>query len=570
MDVKSPMARIIRGGKGSGRTHIMRYFSSQVQSLRGSHGPLQQMLQDGVVGIYVVCSGLNASRFNGRGQSDDTWKAIFPYYADLWLAQAALRAFSKVAEVNPPSLDAQRRINDEIGSSLIGSNIGTGKTLSELANSLFQMQSEVDRAVNNASLNPIEPLNLTINSSPGTLVFGIPTALRRHYTPFQDIRFLYLIDEFENFDVAQQQYVHTLVREKVNGVSFMIGVRTYGLRTLSTLSAGEENRHGSEFEEIRPDLNYAIDDRKKYADFCVQVVGRRLARCGLLEETSTEHIRDMLDNFFEVPDRFFEERLVLEQPKGRERRYIRLLNRQLDDLVKASNMSALSPQDSDLIIQAIQVPSRPLLEKVNALIIYRAWADGSDLVEKAKEIIDERLPPDDSGIVPPNETQQKILEHYATDLKDQLLRDFRRPPIYAGVKDFIEMSDGLPRNLLVLLKNVYRWSMFKGEDPFRGGTISLVSQRMGVLEASNWFLSDAKPLGEEGVYVIDAIYRLGEMFRKLRFTDKPVECSAASFSARPYKLFPSNSRNCENRRGAVLTRSRGKRTQTEEHRVDQA
>ena len=531
MDVNSPMARIIRGGKGSGRTHIMRYFSAQVQTIRGSQEPLKQMLEDGVIGIYVVCSGLNANRFSGRGQNEDTWRTIFPYFADLWLAQAALGAFVKVTERNPPSKAIQRRISDDIRRTLKDPGFYSGDTLTDLTEDLFSLQAEVDKVVNNASLNPSEPLNLVIQASPGTLVFGVPEALHRHYKPLRDVGCLYLIDEFENFDESQQQYINTLVREKDIGTSFMIGVRTYGLRTLATLSAGEENKHGSEFEEIRPDLNYTVEDRKKYSNFCLQIVGRRLSRFGLIEETKVESIGKTIEQFFELPGPQFEEQLIIERYYGRERPYLQRLKSQLSGQYRTSDHAGLDPKIIDFTIDALRVPSRPLLEKANAILLYRAWADGHDLVEKAREIMGERLPIEPSGFVTANEAQKNILEHYATDLKDQLLRDLGRPPIYSGIKDFIAMSDGLPRNLLVVLKNIYRWSMFNEEIPYRGGRISLESQRMGVIEATKWFLADAKPMGEEGNHVIDAIDRLGQTFSRLRFSDKPVECSAASFSA---------------------------------------
>ena len=63
----------------------------------------------------------------------------------------------------------------------------------------------------------------------------------------------------------------------------MVGVRTYGLRTLTTLGGGEENREGSEYEEIRPDRNYIGGYRKNYQDFCQKVVARRLARYGFCQ-----------------------------------------------------------------------------------------------------------------------------------------------------------------------------------------------------------------------------------------------------------------------------------------------
>ena len=115
-------------------------------------------------------------------------------------------------------------------------------------------------------------------------------------------------------------------------------------------------------------------------------------------------------------------------------------------------------------------------------------------------------------------------------MKAQLCLAAHSHPCYAGLNQFIEMSDGLPRNLLVILKNIYRWALFYGEEPFRGDPISLEAQRMGILEATEWFISDARPLGGDGVDVVAAVRNLGDLFRQSRFSHKPVECSAASFT----------------------------------------
>src|SRR4051812_854641 len=55
-DPTSPMPRILLGGKGSGRTHLMRYYSATLQRLRHADDP-QAVLADRYLGIYFRCSG---------------------------------------------------------------------------------------------------------------------------------------------------------------------------------------------------------------------------------------------------------------------------------------------------------------------------------------------------------------------------------------------------------------------------------------------------------------------------------------------------------------------------------
>lgn len=90
----SPMPTIILGGKGSGKTHLMRYHSYELQVLRYRDAGLKVrggIERDGYIGMYLRCSGLNAGRFSGKRQPEERWRQVFAYYIELWLAQSLLR-----------------------------------------------------------------------------------------------------------------------------------------------------------------------------------------------------------------------------------------------------------------------------------------------------------------------------------------------------------------------------------------------------------------------------------------------------------------------------------------------
>jgi hypothetical protein len=92
---------LLMGGKGSGKTHWMRYYSYPLQFLRhkgDNLGPLAGLARDGYIGIYVLLGGLNSERFRGRGQSEEVWRSLFEYYFELWLAQELLHIVVNISQ----------------------------------------------------------------------------------------------------------------------------------------------------------------------------------------------------------------------------------------------------------------------------------------------------------------------------------------------------------------------------------------------------------------------------------------------------------------------------------------
>ena len=84
--------------------------------------------------------------------------------------------------------------------------------------------------------------------------------------------------------------------------------------------------------------------------------------------------------------------------------------------------------------------------------------------------------------------------------------------------------------MLVVLKHVYTWAEFQGERPFHDKGFSIEAQQQGVLDASRWFFENARIPGDTGRRALDGIGRLAELFREVRFSDKPSECSVVTFS----------------------------------------
>jgi hypothetical protein len=216
----SAMPMIILGGKGSGKTHLLRYLSYPVQKIRNAGDGAGGVRAEEYVGIYVRCSGLNAARFSGKGQTEDVWAGLFAYYIELWLSQAMVTTAIDALRVRPPDDGEMGVLAREIDG-LWDRGLGACNSLDTVLDHLVKRQKAVDVAVNNCGIT--KTLDVQIDISPGKLVFGIPRLIRNRCQEFSQALFVYLIDEYENLTEGQQQYLNTLLREKEAPTSFCTG-----------------------------------------------------------------------------------------------------------------------------------------------------------------------------------------------------------------------------------------------------------------------------------------------------------------------------------------------------------
>jgi len=528
----SLMPMLILGGKGSGKTHIMRHCSYSVRSKLFTDSVLD-VQKDGFLGIYFRCSGLNAKRFTGRGVSPDIWETVFPYYLDIWISQLLLKTVVEVFLGSKELEENEEKICADICNVFDEGALFECDSVVSLLSLLRDLQREIDIPVNNLMNNP--ELRIPIRASIGRLLFEIPIILARHLPSFNEIKFLYLIDEFENLTEPHQKYVNSIVREREGPCTFRVGSRLYGIKTFSTYSADEINKEGAEFELLQLDAQLRL---MHYNSFAQKLCFNRLQRSGYMskDQKLSPDTFKKIEGFFmrHQKDVFASEEtsFILKRFKGQERRYFTTLREKLTKGMQDKCAVGISSVDDiEEVIGNLSVEEKPLLEKVNIYLFFASWYKGKEnLLESSREIkreCVELLNSTSKG----KSRQEKKLEHFKDDLLAQLRRQYKVKQHFYGLSSFIEMSTGLPRHFLMILKHIFDWATFNEEAPFvSSNKISFKAQENGVLDASEWFYHDSRAVGDSGQLIINAIDRLSLFFKEYRYSDKPSECSLVTFS----------------------------------------
>lgn len=513
----SEIPMMILGSKGSGKTHLMKYFSYTMQCIRYPKDLLGGIVNEGYIGTFLRCSGLNAYRFSGKGESEETWESIFSYYLELWLGQLILNNLLKF--LTQTDLLIHESIIVESIFDLFDSDKSNKeeKSFKNLLDFMSNLQRGIDFSINNISFTREKISdNIEILLNPGRLIFGIPEIIISQVTSIKDLKFLYLLDEFENFTSSQQKYFNTLIRERKNPTCFKIGSRKYGIRTKETLSAGEEIKLGSEYEE------FDIDDffRKKPVEYKTFIKSICIKRLGVTDFENNE-----LEEYFEKES--LENLYSKINSKGRNH---------IEKFTKKIISLKIAKSTIDIILKNIKFDKNILLERTNILLFYREWKKGVDLV-KASEMINSSCSNFYNQTIIGNKKvvnhHSKVLDKYKKDLISALYRENNlQIESYIGFDNLVAISNGIPRHFLIILKHIYRWNRYVEKKTFnsKDNKISANIQLNALNDTAAWFLEDASLPGENGNIIKDCIERLCDYLRELRFSDIPPECSISSFS----------------------------------------
>jgi hypothetical protein len=527
------VSQYLLGGKGSGKTHLMRYFSYSSQMIRNAPSLLDGIKKDGYFSIYFQASGLNGERFERLPFDRVKKNVLFEYSYELWCASLIIQALIDI--------DSQERVfeeEDRFCQDVLELFTKWKPYFSQVTNLralkkvLKDLSREVDYEVNNACFN-LES-KVEVLTTRGSLIFGIPSLLSSTVKSFKDVTFLYLIDELENISEEQQKYLNTLLREKKLPCSFRLGARGYGIKTFETLGAKEENRQGHEFEITR--LDDILSESADYEEFAVNLIINRLEKSGFISKEQ-KHLdifgknagakKAFLSSFFEQPD--FRE---LTEFQSRE---LGKLSANLSTIKNRIRHKSIPDEALDTILNNLSFNNAPLIETANIHLFSQYWSSGektlSELIQNSEVIRDSaeeyiRTSSKDSPIY-------KKFKHFKNNYLAVVLRAQNQNNMeqYLGLDSILQVTKGFPRHILTVLRNIYKTEVFTGSLPFIGSNkISLKSQRISLLEAAKWFHGESRRECPIGGNVESALGKLGELLRIEMYSDKPVECSASSFT----------------------------------------
>lgn len=510
---KSSIPIRVFGGKGTGKTHILRFFSFQSQILRASNeglSILKQIQKDEYIGIYIEANGLDVGRFSGCGYTDEEWRNTFYYFFNLELIERVLKKLNLIIESNEETKFDFSKVAEYFFDETL---IHSFKTIAELYHYIRLERKNIDNQVSDLSTPgnrdrlEIKPL-FKIQDGFKDIVKSIIDTI----DPINNIKILYIIDEIENFTIDQQKYLNSLVRHigSVNNISLRLAGRLYGNRTDETLDAGQSLLENSEIKTIYLEDTLAPN----FTEFAKALYKKRI---------EIAYGNDIQVDFSKTLEKrqdcdITQLNYIMDKHKGKKRSNIQKLEEYLSQYKKYDS------KEIDAIIKNIKYEDNWLIEKINIYLLYKNWQ--TDLISESLRI---RESCEEYIVHRKSLLHNEALEKHELDMLYQLFRNYGRGISYGGYDDIISMSNNNPRIFLSILDNLYKTCSFNDIDLLTDPLISCKIQDKALLQSSTWFWNNFTTEVKDSK-VLRAFIGLCEFFRSYRRADKPVEKYAIIFS----------------------------------------
>ena len=275
--------RVIVGGRGCGKTMLLRYLSHE-----SAFSPNRPELDHSTlehIGIYWRADTQFASLLEGRGKDDYLWRGAFGHLSTLVLGKEVLDALGSIAR-SKLQLVATDDLDQLDFVPLSTSQFEVPKTFSQLSQFLDDSLFEFEHWVND------------IESTPTPRFLPAPAFLKRlistvvaQIDKLRNVVFFAYIDEYENLTSLQQRIVNTWLKHSVPPLIFNVAMKRKGFKTRLTM--GEERL--AETHDYRPvDLeDFGLD--AEFPLFAAEILLLRFHTEGVpINEFDSDILRDPL------------------------------------------------------------------------------------------------------------------------------------------------------------------------------------------------------------------------------------------------------------------------------------
>ena len=251
LDLSGATPKYLFGGKGSGKTHILRYYSYLVARQREQNKTGIEVIQQlGALTVFYRCNHFGASKFSPLPEEQK--QLVFQSYIEFTLFEAIIECLIDIKNTTHDQEFNNNKFLSEIRRNINHNSLSNVDTLESLKEWIFEKRNSIDRALNTfvftRKIELFESI-LLINN----LFNFIKPALNQWLPSLNKFPLIFFIDEFENLEVEYQKVFNGFMRLANSDFSFRIATRPKGVRTTNINGLIENNLKGHEYLEVHLD-----------------------------------------------------------------------------------------------------------------------------------------------------------------------------------------------------------------------------------------------------------------------------------------------------------------------------
>jgi len=488
--------RVIVGGRGCGKTMLLRYLSHQ-----SMFSPSRATIPEEAfkhVGLYWRADTQFACLMDKRGIEPDVWQTAFNHWTALVLAIEILRSLSSIEGSQQEILTREQ--TRKLDFSKLRAFDDFPPTREGLFDALEQRLWRFQTWVNNArTMQP--PIFL-----PGRdFLLALIQSVRSQLPPLSDATYFAYVDEYENLPTYQQRIINTWLKHSEDPLIFNLAVKRHGIQTNETV--------GNEF--IADIHDYRTHDLDNYLEenfevFAAEILFLQLSMARIRgSPVSEEVLRD--------PGKLAERRRA---------EYQRTVVQSAESLfpdVPEEDLAREVFQDSALsqtLRRRIELALRKRKSSGPVDTFFRPQIPYASTIAPAL-LSRESLKPDD--IAEEMDKLERGQGNRFSGKTDWVHNNFigcllqlydpysRACPFYAGFRTFCRLARGSLRHLLELChKSIYQASVDLG--PMKW-PLAPQEQAEAARQASTAFLGEVRSFGQFGTRLHSFVLRLGTLFK---------------------------------------------------------
>lgn len=492
---------VIEGGRGSGKTTLIKYFCHATQFSPNRNDISINDLKH--IGLYWRADTNFLNSLHGENLDTTKWLAAFQHLLACEIGKEIIRSLENLNCNN-------KRISnfgclDEVDLSELknfDSNLPT--TLKTLYKYLNGSKKKLSTWVNNLDTGYLPPTFLPLKDFIDSLV----EILKSKLNYISNSTFAVFIDEYENMRIEQQEYINYLVKHSSPNFIYNLAMKKNAWVTKQTIGT-EQIQDKNDYNSI--DLEFLLDSQDNKA-FCAELMFSRLiSYYPDIEKTINLNLNrfNKKDDIKEFNNTIINaaSKIIPKNPENETAKHILndslLRNFLIEKISEGLKFKKLNDKDPHDFISN----EHPESSIVMFCLLFREKEDINILINEFEEL---------------KKGQKNRLHHSSELIKNNIFGcmnliflETQKPCLlYSGFSTIVKMSNGNIRNLLTIFYRLFNKVIeIDQELSYKKIIISPLEQALRIKEVSIYELSKIIGYGKYGSNLYSLTTTLGSYFK---------------------------------------------------------